>query len=164
MSSRVETQVNQILADMAAEQDTLDDATDYLTAIAETYIPLHAEFLGLQYSIYDQCLENYYDCYAEIGGVDWLPAYTYLPSNATVSVQFYNYGICKPDSPPDVNPPCCAPAKAPPVKPGWRILPPWPTRRCLIISPPLPTMCWLRPDASRLRKQSIALQATAAGR
>ena len=95
-ASIIETRVNQILADMAEDDSSLvlDDSTSYLTTIAETYIPLHAQFLGLQYSIYDQCLENYYDCYAEIGGVDWLPAYTYLPSNATVSVEFYAYGIC----------------------------------------------------------------------
>ena len=99
LSSIIEAEVNDILEQMAAEEQELSDATDYLMAVAETYIPLHAQFLGLKYSIYDQCLENYYDCYAEIGGVDWLPAYTYLPSNATVSVQFYNYGICKPDSP-----------------------------------------------------------------
>ena len=44
------------------------------------------------------CLENYYDCYAEIGGVDWLPAYAYLPGNATVSVEYFVYGICNEDS------------------------------------------------------------------
>ena len=50
------------------------------------------------YSFLDECEENYFNCYAEIGGVEWLPASEYLRELATVSVSYFDFGICKDDS------------------------------------------------------------------
>lgn len=47
-------------------------------------------------SIHSKCQQNMLDCYANIGGVDWLPAYTYLYSDARTTQRFTDDGLCNP--------------------------------------------------------------------
>ena len=40
------------------------------------------------------CPRNYINCYASIGGVEWLPALEYLSSTATTTQNYERDGLC----------------------------------------------------------------------
>ena len=67
------------------------------TSVASA-VTRHSAFYGGNVSIDAVCLETYLDCYAEVGGVDWLPANLYLKRDATVSVR-YSDAVCEPSHP-----------------------------------------------------------------
>ena len=50
-------------------------------------------------SFVESCEENYNDCYAEIGGVEWLPGTWYLPDDAAISTSYVHDGLCNTASP-----------------------------------------------------------------
>ena len=54
---------------------------------------------GMVKSFVDSCVESYNDCYAEIGGVEWLPGTWYLPADAAISTSYVHEGLCNAASP-----------------------------------------------------------------
>lgn len=65
-----------------------------------THTHVSAGYLGTD-SIEDNCIENYYDCFAYIGAVSWLPAFKFLAPlypTATKSAPYHEAGLCNPEN------------------------------------------------------------------
>lgn len=58
-----------------------------------------ARALGLQIEWYANCPRNWRNCYAHIGGVEWLPARAYLSVNHSTTSPYVDKGLCDASSP-----------------------------------------------------------------
>jgi hypothetical protein len=58
-----------------------------------------ARALGLNISWASDCVRNYLNCYAKIGGVAWLRGVDYLSPEDTTSRKYVEDGLCSPGSP-----------------------------------------------------------------
>ena len=65
-------------------------------------LPLHEICIlprGSQVSYEASCERNYRNCFADIGGVEWLPASVYLSDLYEVTQSYHAYGLCNATSP-----------------------------------------------------------------
>jgi hypothetical protein len=69
-----------------------------VTMGANATISHHAAWLGLRTSFLAPCKENVMDCFADIGGVPWLPATRYLSPHLRTSQPYALRGLCNPSS------------------------------------------------------------------
>ena len=72
----------------AGEQCFNTTDVDYQTPFARWY--------GYNTSWRADCAENYRMCFAEVGGVEWLPGVEYLFPDSTTTLDFTEFGMCNP--------------------------------------------------------------------
>ena len=75
---------------------TLTGATHLLPI--DYLVTHHAAYESRQTSFLAPCVENVYDCFANIGGEPWLPATKYLPNTSTFTYHYTRDGLCNRDS------------------------------------------------------------------
>ena len=65
---------------------------------APAFDPAHlsdeARALGLNISLYSDCARNYKNCFAQIGGEEWLPALEYLAMSDATTREYFEFGLC----------------------------------------------------------------------
>jgi len=83
---------DRVIVPLVAEREECELTTD------PNLVSEEARHLGLNTSYASDCIRNYLNCYANIGGEPWLPAHEYLdPMDGTTRKYFQN-GLCDPSS------------------------------------------------------------------
>lgn len=77
-----------VVVPFVAKLDTCEAAT------SDELLSVRARHFGLQTSWNSPCVQNYRDCFADIGAVSWLPARKYLDPREDSSQSYMNYGLC----------------------------------------------------------------------
>lgn len=67
-------------------------------ATSADYISDEAKHLGLDIAYDADCVRNYRNCYAKIGGVEWLPAVSYLSLDDMTTREYLDDGLCNHNS------------------------------------------------------------------
>jgi len=66
---------------------------------ADFFISPHAAYRGSKVSWEASCVDNVQDCFAVLGGEQWLPGTSFLSVNSTYSLSFTDFGLCRETSP-----------------------------------------------------------------
>lgn len=83
---------DKLIVPQVANTDECELTTD------EEMISDEGRFLSVNYSFESDCSRNYLNCYADIGGVEWLPAAEFLTNEDVTSRHYYETGLCDPSS------------------------------------------------------------------